>query len=323
MKVFFTSLIISLTWIAGAQTTVTFENFGLPVDSFLNDAGAAGGFESGPLFLPNDYNPEFDAWEGWAISTTTDTLTPGFMNQYSAIAGGGAEGSDTYALTFVSGASVLQLKDEAAGSIVEGMYLTNSTYAFYSMLDGDAFAKRFGGETGDDPDFFLLTIRKYFDGELSTDSVDFYLADYRFEDNSRDYIIDEWTFVDLSTLGPVDSLLFTLSSSDVGQFGMNTPAYFCIDNVSLAGPTGNRVVLIEETPFELFPNPAVDRLVIDWPKSAAAQVRVLDAKGRVVRNQSLQNGRNTVDVQPLPPGMYWLQAYNERQLWRAQPFVKR
>ncbi|MEZ4953573.1 MAG: DUF4465 domain-containing protein [Saprospiraceae bacterium] len=33
-------------------------------------------------------------------------------------------------------------------------------------------------------------------------------------------------------LGHVDSL-FTLSSSDAGVFGMNTPAYFCLDNLTL------------------------------------------------------------------------------------------
>ena len=29
----------------------------------------------------------------------------------------------------------------------------------------------------------------------------------------------------------LDSVQFKLVSSDVGQFGMNTPAYFCLDNV--------------------------------------------------------------------------------------------
>jgi len=322
MRVFFITLALFFTLVAGAQHTVTFENFNLPADSFLNNAGAAGGFESGAIFLPNDYNPDFDAWEGWAISTTTDTLTPGFTNQYSAIAGGGAEGSDTYAVTFASGPSIIQLQETAAGSMVEGMYITNSTYAYYSMLDGDAFAKKFGGETGEDPDFFRLTIKKYLDGQLSTDSVDFYLADYRFEDNNQDYIVDEWTFVDLSTLGPVDSLQFTLSSTDVGQFGINTPTYFCVDNIRLTEQTTSRPVLLSEAPLELYPNPAVNILLVDWPQEDAA-LSLINTQGQEVKRQLLQRGQNEVDVQALAPGSYWIQVRDDRQVWRAKSFVKR
>jgi len=64
------------------------------------------------------------------------------------------------------------------------------------------------------------------------DSVNFYLADYRFADNDSDYIVNSWKYVDLSTLGGVDTYEFDLSSSDTGAFGMNTPAYFCMDQFS-------------------------------------------------------------------------------------------
>ena len=64
--------------------------------------------------------------------------------------------------------------------------------------------------------------------------MDFYLADFRFADNALDYVVDSWTWVDLSSLGVVSSLSFSLASSDVGQFGMNTPAYFAMDNLAVA-----------------------------------------------------------------------------------------
>ena len=64
-------------------------------------------------------------------------------------------------------------------------------------------------------------------------SVDFYLADYRFADNSRDYIVDTWTQVDLSTLSDATVLTFAMESTDVGQFGMNTPSYFAVDGIHL------------------------------------------------------------------------------------------
>ncbi|GAF91706.1 unnamed protein product, partial [marine sediment metagenome] len=115
--------------------------------------------------------------------------------------------------------------------VVEGLYVTNNNYVCYAMLDGDAFSKKFGGDSGNDPDWFLLTITgKDVDGVV-TSTVDFYLADYRFADNSADYIVNTWQYVDLTSLGAVKSLEFSLSSSDVGDWGMNTPAYFALDTL--------------------------------------------------------------------------------------------
>jgi hypothetical protein len=65
--------------------------------------------------------------------------------------------------------------------------------------------------------------------------VEFYLADFRFENNGEDYIVDTWEYVDLSSLGVVNKLEFSLGSSDVGAWGMNTPAYFVIDTIVLGG----------------------------------------------------------------------------------------
>lgn len=311
-----------LVWTAlGAQQTADFENFDLPVDTFLNNAGETGAFSSGVVRLPNDYNPDVDAWQGWAISTMTDTLTPGFGNQYSAIAGGGAEGSATYALTYAFDGSVLRF-DPAAGPLaVNGLFVTNSTYAYRSMLEGDAFSKRFGGETGDDPDFFLLTVKKYLDGELGADSVDFYLADYRFEDNKEDYLVDEWTFLNLSALGPADSLLFSLRSSDVGDFGMNTPAYFCIDNVVTTEGTTSSETIAAAQAIRVFPNPTADLLFVDWEDPRDAQLLLFDLQGRRWLATRLVTGRNQVDLSQLPSGIYFLQL-SDQPAWQSRRVVK-
>lgn len=99
------------------------------------------------------------------------------------------------------------------------------------MRDGCFPANKFGGPSGDDPDWFLLTITGKDASGADTNTVEFYLADYRFEDNSEDYIVDSWEYVDLSSLGVVKSLEFSLSSSDVGDFGINTPTYFAMDSL--------------------------------------------------------------------------------------------
>ena len=109
--------------------------------------------------------------------------------------------------------SIINLTGAAANNTVTGMHITNTTYAANSMRDGDAFSKQFGGASGNDQDWFLLTIKGYTAGNETTDSVNFYLADYRFADNSQDYIIKDWQWVDLTSLGNVDSLSFSLNSS--------------------------------------------------------------------------------------------------------------
>ncbi len=198
----------------------------------------AGGFESGGVRFNNSFDPTFGTWGGWSVSNTTDRKTPGFGNQYSAISGGGANDSATYAVaSALAGGTIptISLENPQGGLRFQSLMVTNSTYAALSMSDGDAFAKKFGGESGDDPDFFLLTIEGRGADDESVGIVEFHLADFRFDDNVEDYIVDQWTIVDVSSLVGATRLEFALSSSDVGDFGMNTPAYFAIDNVVLAG----------------------------------------------------------------------------------------
>ena len=113
------------------------------------------------------------------------------------------------------------------------------------MKDGDAFAKKFGGVSGTDPDWFRLTVLGWYNGALKQQSVDFFLADFRSANSAEDYIVKDWRWVDLQSLGNVDSLEFHLSSTDTaGGFGMNNPAYFAIDNfitsdTSYAQPIAN------------------------------------------------------------------------------------
>lgn len=287
------------------SVTSGFEDLGLAPNSFLNDSGTGGAFNSGNISLPNTYDDMFDFWGGWAISSITDNTTAGYINQYGVIDGGGAGGSATFAVGYGFDAAIMRLTGSSAGRTVLGLSISNSTYTYYSMRDGDAFAKRFGGISGNDPDFLKLTIRKYLNGQLSTDSIDFYLADYRFANNTQDYLVDEWTYIDLSGLGQADSLSFELSSSDVGAFGMNTPAYFCIDNV-----VTESVTAVGEAPVPaslwVYPNPTTDQIRFEVP-AYGGLVSVLDVHGRtVVGAQAVGDSPFQMSVGHLPPGLYTL-----------------
>jgi len=184
------------------------------------------------------------------------------------------------------------------------------------MKNGDAIAKKFGGETGDDPDFFLLTIRKYLDGTLSTDSVNFYLADYRFEDNTEDYIVKDWTWLDLTSLGNADSLNFSLSSSDVGEFGMNTPAYVCVDQIRTVGVLGLEEVKALEA--SVYPNPTTNFVLLDWENAESADLMLVDVKGQIIFGQAIEQGNNQIDLQALPKGTYFLIIREENTVYQQR-----
>jgi hypothetical protein len=111
------------------------------------------------------------------------------------------------------------------------------------MLNGDLFAKQFGGVSGDDPDWLLLTITGYDGAGGPSGSVEVYLADYRFADNALDYVLAEWLWVDLAGLGSVASLDFGLTGSDTGEWGLNTPGYFALDGLRAVPEPGSAALL--------------------------------------------------------------------------------
>jgi hypothetical protein len=214
---------------------INFDNLEMP--KYKNGSSGVDGFYSGSAFFKNHYNADYGSWAGFAVSKDDDTETSGFMNQYSAITGEGANASENYMASYVSSYSGTTYITLNTPQTLGNVKITNSTYAHNSMRDGDAYAKQFGGETGDDEDWFLLTIYGFNGDTESISQVEFYLADFRFADNSEDYIVDTWQTVDLSTLGEVDSLVFSLTSTDNGDWGMNTPSYFCLDDFETATET--------------------------------------------------------------------------------------
>lgn len=216
---------------AAAAIVSTFDDLTLAPESYYSPA-ASTPFTSGAATFTHTYTAAFGTWDGWIYSNTTDTTTPGFSNQSSAYAGSGATGSANYGVFFFPFTESPTVTF-AIPSLVSSALLTNTTYTALSMLNGDTFSKKFGGASGDDPDYFMLTIVGKDASGLTTGTVDFYLADYRFSDNDLDYIVQDWSPVDLSTLGVVSSLSFAFDSSDVGPFGINTPLYFALDNLSV------------------------------------------------------------------------------------------
>jgi hypothetical protein len=227
---------------AWGYTVVDFEDLTLPgsesswsgsypVDG-TGGTGEVTGFTSRGVSLSNFSDGDWHMWEGFAYSNMSDTTTPGYTNQFSAYTGTGYDaGDDIYAVGYGGFGTVGPMVTFGAPTSLLGAYFTNTTYAALAMFNGEPPANKFGGTTGNDPDWFMLTITGKDAAGAVTNWVDFYLADYRFANNSLDYIVGTWQFVDLTRLGTVKSIEFSFGSSDIGAYGINTPTYFAMDNL--------------------------------------------------------------------------------------------
>ena len=194
-------------------------------------------FKSGSFQFDNYYSPEYGGfWGNFAYSNQTSSSYESLADQFHAVTGGGHE-SATFGVAFPQGGSVTFM-DNAEGTVIPGFYITNSAYAYTSMLNGDAYAKKFA-----QGDWFKLTITGLDADGNETGTKEFYLADLRDADSSKHFIVNDWRYVDLSGLGKVKSLKFMLDSSDTGSWGINTPGYFCLDDFGANGietqPAGN------------------------------------------------------------------------------------
>ena len=113
---------------------------------------------------------------------------------------------------------------------------------------------------------------------------------------------------------PTDSIRFSLSSSDTGLFGMNTPGYFCLDHITGEYPTD--IAEKQVNTINIFPNPAVDYVNV-----GEGQIEVYSMTGTKLITQYLF-GSNRLNVASLSPGMYQVVVRNGHQISRAS-LIKR
>ena len=206
---------------------ITFEEISLGSEGYWNGSDGSGGFTSGNAFFKNTYNSNYNSWSGFAVSNKTDKTTPGYINQYSSVAGGGAAQSQKYCVLYSYSADTIKFTKPQK---ISNISLSNSTYTYLSMKNGDTFAKKFGGATGNDPDSFCVKFKAVND-KGTTWTYTLYLADFRDSDNLNDYIFDGWFDADLSDVGFIKYLIFSFDSSDKTGEYINTPTYVCIDNI--------------------------------------------------------------------------------------------
>jgi len=299
---------------AAAQSNITFEDSVLAPNTYWSGSTGEGGFTFGNVFFENNYSTEFGGYwaSGWIYSNRTDVTTAGYLNDASAYTGVGSGGSSNYAVSY--GGNI----DFGRAVIVEKLDITNTTYAALSMLNGDNFSKQFGsvnnangqpdGTNGED--YFRVLIIGSDANSMPVDTVIFYLADYRFSDNTQDYIVDEWETVQLESMGAIRYLEFVMQSTDNNSMGILTPTYFAMDNLKF-GTVG-----IEEhtvAAFTMYPNPASSDLTI---KGQAGTLNVYSTTGALVYNGTT-SGITSISLADWNSGFYVVELMNETGVTRS------
>lgn len=241
------TLLLSASMATAGPIVVDFEDLSLgggadhwsgsyPMDG-QGGTGVIESFSSQGVSFDTFSDGDWYFWNGFAYSRATDNTTPGYGNQYSSIAGGGFGGSAVYAVGFVGFSLAPQLR-LAQPSVLSGAYVTNTTYAYLSLRDGDMFAKPMGDDPAtsprenDYPGWFTL-IATGFDAQgQQTGQALLDLADYRVPDGEpASHIVSQWVWMDLSSLGEVGRVEFSVDASD-GGWGW--PQYFALDNLTVA-----------------------------------------------------------------------------------------
>ncbi|MDD6641461.1 MAG: DUF4465 domain-containing protein [Bacteroidales bacterium] len=201
--------------------------------------------------LPSADNYGGTSWEGFTVARiSSDTL-----NSFGCMAQGGFDGvgkpylvgyySEYYTGTNGNGdpSSNMILFNDGNTYDAVGVYVCNNSNTYHSILNGDSYAKKFA--QGDTLVLKIHALDESYAIDDSKQNVVVYLADCRSSDASAWKINKGWEWIDLSALGNVSGLAFTMASSDVSYGFMNTPAYFCLDKLTVREGAGEVVALSE------------------------------------------------------------------------------
>ena len=226
MRKIYAGAVLFIAAVTAQAAVIDFDDNALAPDSYF-DPQADTVWSSGGADFNHGWNETFNCcWDGFTYSNSTDTTTACFLNDRSAITGDGVgAGQDNYAVGY-TGAGTATI-DFGAWTNVRNAYFTNATYTYLAMTDGnDGNTPAFVKGPFEDGDWFDLTIYGLGSAGETISSLTIRLADGA-------NVLDTWKFFDLRGLGEVYGLNFSLDSSDQGDFGMNTPAYFAMDSMSV------------------------------------------------------------------------------------------
>ena len=217
---------LSALSVSAQQHVFDFEDLTIPANSFVNVTGQNFGTD-----LVTFYGPASDYGFGIGYSNQTDMTKADFTNSGSAYNTNAQSPTSNFGIIFDNGAKITFAKPIRLQSID----LTNNSYAYLVIKNGNDFSKKFGGLDGTVADSFAVILKAFDEADKLIDSVSFNLADFTSSVSSEDFIIEKWTTLSLASLkDSVSSIKFYFASTDKNSYGILTPAYVAIDNLTFS-----------------------------------------------------------------------------------------
>lgn len=175
----------------------------------------------------------------------------------------------------------------------QSAYVNLNSYTFYTILFGDSYARAFTNN-----DDLTLTIHGVAADETEK-TVEVSLASC----SNGDFVAAKgWKYVDLTPLGTVNELYFTLDTTDTGAYGANTPLYFCLDKLCVTPATESAVGFLGADKAAI----CYDRTSKTISVSGADFAAVYDTTGAKV----MQSDEKSFSLAPLAAGVYVVKAGN-------------
>lgn len=113
----------------------------------------------------------------------------------------------------------------------------------------------------------------------------------------------DYSFID-STFGAAKTLYYRIGYNDSLNFATRYTPVIIFDLT-----TGLQKSILPQAKPKVYPNPASSYLFIEW-ESAATQpytVSIVDVTGKIVKHQQQQpNGNQSIQIDDLPQGVYWV-----------------
>ncbi len=175
--------------------------------------------------LPGGNSWNGTSWDGFTVSkNAADTL-----NQFACVAKGGLKGTGTpFAIGYYSDYTTTSLAMPNTMVTFSDEYYPAEVYICQSAWVSEAITKGSGmARAFTDNDTLALIISGLDGTYATTKSVTCYLA----VDGKHN---TGWTRVDLSSIGKCFGLGFTMTSTDKGKYGINTPTYFAMDGLKIS-----------------------------------------------------------------------------------------
>ena len=185
------------------------------------------GYENDIFEFEYFYNEEYAYWGGFAQSRVKDADPANglFANQYAVFNDSAASGESflIYYYDSYNEPCDIRLKEDV---LLTGVQLNLTTYTYASITNEEIndFARVF--EDGD----YLKVVFTGMKGNTVTGVDEFYVVDFR--DGKREMATD-WTAYSFINLGDdYNRIRVTIETTDVGEWGANTPLYIALDNLT-------------------------------------------------------------------------------------------